>query len=191
MNSNEKPEENEKNDSQGNSSTGLSNSPKEDKQNLELKDGQLKTEDSVSKPSVPKELNIIKVGTNDITLSWSKVSQAVSYNIYRSLSKDGKYVRIDTPKGTSYTDKGLMPSTKYWYEISAINSSGEGNFSSIISSITKEKVKNKIGNTSANINNEGYTAVQGDWIYYQNWGSEPQGMLHKIKTNGTQDQKVQ
>lgn len=181
VNSTEEPAENEKSDS-------------EDKQNLNSKDGQAKTEVSVSKPTVSKALNIIKVGTNDITFRWAKVQQATSYNIYRSLSKNGKYTKIATSKGTSYTDKKLIPSTAYCYKISAVNSAGEGKLSNVISSVTKEEVKNKIGNTSANINNAGYAAVQGEWVYASYAPDNPayadKAELYKIKLDGTEKTKL-
>ena len=41
---------------------------------------------------------------------------------------------------------------------------------------------NEYGNTAGNLNNGGYAAVQGDWIYYSNRGQD--GFLYKIRNDG-------
>lgn len=60
---------------------------------------------------------------NDRTyLKWNKVNGADSYQIFRSTSKNGEYVRIKTQKGEnkiSYTDKKVKKYTTYYYKIRA------------------------------------------------------------------------
>lgn len=48
--------------------------------------------------------------------------------------------------------------------------------------------KNSVGNTSGNINNYGWVAIQGDWIYYRN--DALNGNLYKVKTDGTNKTKL-
>ena len=65
-----------------------------------------------------------------MSLSWSAVSGATSYNVYRNGTKVG------TSSGTSYTDTGLTASTAYSYQVSASNSVGEGAKSGALSVTT-------------------------------------------------------
>lgn len=46
------------------------------------------------------------------------------------------------------------------------------------------------GNTQGNINNGGYAAIQGDWIYYSTNIDYDYGSLYKIKTDGSEKTKV-
>lgn len=56
-----------------------------------------------------------------ITVSWSPVTDAVSYEIYRSTSKKGTYKKIGSVEGnaTSYTDSKLQMTKKYYYKVEA------------------------------------------------------------------------
>jgi hypothetical protein len=69
--------------------------------------------------------------SSSVSLSWSAVSGAASYNVYRNGTKVG------SPSGTSYTDTGLTASTAYSYQVSASNSAGEGAKSGTLSVTTK------------------------------------------------------
>jgi hypothetical protein len=66
-------------------------------------------------PSVPQVtgLSATAINSTDISLSWSGVSGATSYWIYRN-----NYV-IAIIQGTSYTDSGVSPGT-YTYSIAAV-----------------------------------------------------------------------
>jgi hypothetical protein len=64
---------------------------------------------------------------NSLMLSWSGVSGATSYNVYRSTSDTGAYSPIASGiTATSYTNTGLSSNTYYYYKVSAVNASGEG-----------------------------------------------------------------
>ncbi|HWD81373.1 MAG TPA: cellulose binding domain-containing protein, partial [Kribbella sp.] len=80
-------------------------------------------------PGAPTGLSGTASGTS-VNLSWSAVSGATSYNVYRNGTKVG------SPTGTSYTDSGLAASTSYSYQVSASNSAGEGAKSSSVSVTT-------------------------------------------------------
>jgi hypothetical protein len=69
--------------------------------------------------------------SSSVSLSWSAVSGATSYNVYRNGTKVG------SPSGTSYTDIGLSASTAYSYQVSASNSAGEGAKSGTLSVTTQ------------------------------------------------------
>lgn len=61
----------------------------------------------------------------------------------------------------------------------------------IISALFGNDKHNILGNTIGNVINYGYTAIQGDWIYfiYPNEQNSKIG-IYKIKTNGKEKQKV-
>jgi len=68
--------------------------------------------------------------SGSINVSWSSVSGANVYYVYRSSSASGYYNMIGTAYTTSYTDTGLSANTTYYYKVSASNSYGEGSQSS-------------------------------------------------------------
>lgn len=53
---------------------------------------------------------------------------------------------------------------------------------------TSAQSKKVCGNTSGNISNFGYYAVQGNWIYYSNF--DDNGKLYKMKLDSTEGQKL-
>lgn len=78
-------------------------------------------------PLAPTKLNA--AGSNkQVSLSWSAVAGAASYNIYRSTSSGGEIKIATTPATittTSYTDTGLANGTTYYYKVTAVNAAGE------------------------------------------------------------------
>ena len=90
------------------------------------------TSAEVSTFAAPSNLTATVVSTTQIDLSWSAVSEAVSYKVYRA------GVLIASPTTTSYSDTGLSPETAYSYTVSAVNSLGGESFqSSAVSANTK------------------------------------------------------
>ncbi len=73
---------------------------------------------ALSKPAKPKVS--VSVTANSVTLSWGKVKGAKKYQIYRSTSKNGKYKKIKTTKGTSYKNKGLTKGKMYFFKVRSI-----------------------------------------------------------------------
>lgn len=68
--------------------------------------------------------------TSSAIVSWTVSSGATSYNIYRGPS-GGPYVQIVTGvTGASYPDSTVAPKTRYCYEVTAVNGSGESSKSS-------------------------------------------------------------
>jgi hypothetical protein len=84
------------------------------------------TSSTPSAPAAPTGLTATP-GNGQIALTWTAVSGATSYNVYRSTTSDGEG---STPfrtgvTGTSFTDTGLTNGTQYFYRVSAINGAGE------------------------------------------------------------------
>ena len=78
-------------------------------------------------PPPPPAPTILTVTTNYglISLTWSTVATATSYNVERSPSS-GAEITIASTTGTSYTDTNVVDGTTYYYVVSASNASGQG-----------------------------------------------------------------
>ena len=69
-------------------------------------------------------------GNTRLSLTWTAVSGATSYNIYRKTEGSAwPAVPIGTSTGTLFTDTGLVNGTKYYYSVAAVNASGTGAWS--------------------------------------------------------------
>ena len=63
----------------------------------------------------------LSVGSTSKTavLEWSRVKAADGYQVYASASKDGKYTRIKTTKGTGMTEEKLATGKTRYYKVRA------------------------------------------------------------------------
>ena len=108
----------------------------------------------VGETTVSQVKNLKKKTTTktSATISWSKVSGASGYEIYRSTSKTGTYKKVATVKSGSkvtYKDTGLSKNKTYYYKVRAYKSTvleGEssattlvGKMSSVVAAKTKKK----------------------------------------------------
>ncbi len=63
-----------------------------------------------------------------IKISWTAISGAEKYEVYRSTSKNGTYKRISTTTKTYINNtKNLTPGKTYYYKVKAIHSNSEAN----------------------------------------------------------------
>ncbi|WP_030866007.1 chitinase [Streptomyces sp. NRRL S-37] len=81
-------------------------------------------------PAPPTGLRAGTVTSTSVALSWSPVSGATGYAVYR----DGTKVR--TVSGTSATVTGLSPSTAYAFQVAAVNDAGESARSATVTATT-------------------------------------------------------
>ncbi len=86
--------------------------------------------------SAPTNFTASNLSTSQIYLTWSSVSGASNYYIYRSTSYSGTYSYLTSVTSASYTDSGLSANTTYYYKVVALNSSGQSAYSSIASATT-------------------------------------------------------
>ena len=63
---------------------------------------------------------------NSITITWSAVSNATGYYVYRSSSSSGTYTKVGESLTTSYTNTGLSSGTIYYYKVAAYDKNGAG-----------------------------------------------------------------
>ncbi|WP_338493314.1 glycoside hydrolase family 18 protein [Streptomyces sp. SJL17-4] len=86
--------------------------------------------DPVQLPAAPTGLAAGSPTSTTVPLTWSAVSGATSYHVYRGTTK------VQTVSGTSATVTGLTASTAYTFQVSAVNSAGESPKSATVSATT-------------------------------------------------------
>jgi fibronectin type 3 domain-containing protein len=74
-------------------------------------------------PATPTGLTATAQSSSSIYVSWSYVSGATGYHVYRADSS-GSYQPLPDAYGTFCTDTGLLSGTIYSYRVSAYNSNG-------------------------------------------------------------------
>ena len=88
-----------------------------------------------SVPAVPAGLRVTPTGSGQATLNWTAPTGAVSYDVYRSTTSgtEGNTPYQTGITTTSFTDTGLTNGTVYYYQITAVNTVGQGNKSGEVS----------------------------------------------------------
>jgi uncharacterized protein (DUF1800 family) len=76
-------------------------------------------------PAAPSNV-VAAPGNARVTLSWSAVSGATSYRVFRTTTGTFSSTPITTQSGTTYANTGLVNHTSYSYRVVARNSSGDG-----------------------------------------------------------------
>jgi fibronectin type 3 domain-containing protein len=64
---------------------------------------------------------------HSVNLFWNASAGVAGYNVYRSTSSTGTYIRINSTldANTAYTDTSVVSGQTYYYEATAVNSSGQ------------------------------------------------------------------
>ena len=75
-------------------------------------------------PAAPTNL-AATAGNGQVTLTWTAAGGATNYNLYRGTSGGGETLLQSGLTGTSFTNTGLSNGTTYYYQVTAVNSSGE------------------------------------------------------------------
>lgn len=83
---------------------------------------------SIPAPSIPTTLTAT-AGNAQVALSWTAVSSATGYKVYRSTTAGGPYTEIGTATVTDYTDATVTNGTTYYYVVTATNADGESGYS--------------------------------------------------------------
>lgn len=99
--------------------------------------GPLSVNQSKSIPAAPVSLSANITGGGEIALSWADVSNATTYNLYRSESATGTFTKIKSGIKTSEVPYVVKPTVSVnYYKISAVNSTGESPLSGEVEVIT-------------------------------------------------------
>ncbi|MEO8806271.1 MAG: hypothetical protein ABI433_09320, partial [Burkholderiaceae bacterium] len=79
----------------------------------------------VAVPASPTGLTAT-AGNGQVTVRWTGVTGAASYNIYRSTSQGSQGAKVGSSSTTSYLDSTAANGTTYYYVVTASNVAGEG-----------------------------------------------------------------
>ncbi|HKQ57260.1 MAG TPA: C25 family cysteine peptidase [Candidatus Eisenbacteria bacterium] len=88
------------------------------------------------RPTTP--IGLLAMGSqSSIALSWARnpAADLAGYNVYRSASQGGPFVKVNavpTDPTSYYRDEGLAPLTRYYYKVTAVDSSGNESPQSVI-----------------------------------------------------------
>jgi fibronectin type 3 domain-containing protein len=103
----------------------------------------------------PENLRITAATDISVSLGWDALSGASGYNVYRSVSENGTYTKINSFViiAVSYTNTGVSADTNYYYKICAVSSEGvEGIRSNAVSVATPISAPNNVRVTSVTDN---------------------------------------
>ena len=82
---------------------------------------------SCTPPAAPTGLTATAASSSQINLSWTGVSGATEYRIYRSTTSGGPYTQVGTTTGTTFSNTGLSCNTTYYYVVRSYNGCESGN----------------------------------------------------------------
>jgi hypothetical protein len=74
----------------------------------------------------PQNFSVSDSSATSVAMIWQPNSAAAGFNIYRSPSSNGQFMKINgnnLVSGASFVDRGLTPNTTYYYKIGAVNGS--------------------------------------------------------------------
>ncbi|GAA3119303.1 glycoside hydrolase family 18 protein [Streptomyces rameus] len=106
-------------------------------------------------PAAPAGLTVTGTTSSSVSLSWSAVSGATAYNVYRNGTK------VTAVTGTSATVTGLTAATSYTFQVTAANAAGESARSGSVTGTTTSGSGGGGGTLSKH-------AVTGYWQNFDN-----------------------
>jgi len=77
----------------------------------------------------PRDVAANAKSPDSVVVSWSRVSEAAKYEVYRSTTAQGSYYVLGDTRLLSYTDVEVSPATTYYYKVRAVNEAGRSDLS--------------------------------------------------------------
>ena len=133
-------------------------------------------------------VKISGAGYNKLKLTWSKVSGATAYKIYRATSKSGSYKKIAETSELTYSNADLSFNKTYYYKIKAVRKTSTVNVTSAYSSRVDKKTnlskaKNlTVSKVSYNKLKITWNKVSGAKGYYVYRSTSEKGTYKKVAT---------
>lgn len=129
---------------------------------------------SLSNGSAPNSpsLQTASAGGGQVALVWSAVSNADSYNVYRSTSSQAEDNSEPIATGitaTSYVDNGAADGNRYYYEIEAVNSYGSSPYSNEIAA-SPHDVTGSLTGSGITVSKASYNLTALGTIDWRQWG---------------------
>jgi glucan-binding YG repeat protein len=149
----------------------------------------------------PTNLTASSASLSSISISWSSVTGATGYEIYRSTSSTGNYSLISNISSTSFIDTGLTTGVVYYYKVRAYTFVGQAKVYSDFTGVANAKpvltgwVKDSSGKwyyyKSDGSLSKGWLSISGQWYYFDTYGVMQSGWRllgskwYYFNTNGT------
>ncbi|HEY4743660.1 MAG TPA: fibronectin type III domain-containing protein [Desulfuromonadaceae bacterium] len=137
-------------------------------------------------PGAPTGLQV--TSTSPITLSWTAVSGATSYRVYRGTTSGGlssKELLASSITTTTFADNTATGNTTYFYQVSAVNSDGVSSASNEVSAVavgSEFSLVASVANSQITLNWTAVTSAAG----YNVWRGTTTGVIvDKTKINTT------
>ena len=74
-----------------------------------------------TKLAAPAKVKAVQTAATKVKITWNKVTQAVSYDIYRSTSAKKNFKKIGSSKTNSYNDKKAVAGKTNYYKVVAVH----------------------------------------------------------------------
>ncbi len=87
--------------------------------------------------SAPTTFTLSTVSASQINASWTAVTGATSYELYRRPASSATYVKVATTTGLTYSSTGLAAGTQYYFKVRAMQSTTPGAYTVEKSAWTK------------------------------------------------------
>jgi fibronectin type 3 domain-containing protein len=113
-------------------------------------------------PSAPTSVKAESSSYNSLKTSWSAVSGASGYEVYRATSSTGTYSYVGTTTSTSFTNGSLTTNQSYYYKIRAFTTVGTTKVYSIYSAIVSAKPIPSAP-TSVKADSSSYNSIRTSW----------------------------
>jgi M6 family metalloprotease-like protein len=84
----------------------------------------------------PLDFTVTQGGAGTLVLSWSEVSYATGYHIYRAIHEDGPFEYFAYTDSTTYNNTGLAQEQTYYYKLRTIRGENQSDPTEIVYGIT-------------------------------------------------------
>lgn len=132
-------------------------------------------------------------GYNSLKVSWSGVSGASGYSLYRAFAKSGSYKLITATKSRSYKDTGLITGNTYYYKVRSYKiTNGKKTYSKytkvvsarVIPSAPSSLKAASVSYNSISLSWGGVTGANGYSVYQASSATGTYSLLAKVKSKG-------
>lgn len=94
--------------------------------------------------SAPENVKAASASNTSVKVSWQKAVGAQKYQVYRATSKKGKFKKVATTSGASYTNKKLTTGKTYYYKVKAISGSATSAYTKVVSAKPVPKAPTRV-----------------------------------------------
>ena len=102
-------------------------------------------------PPTPTGVSASALNASQVKVTWTAVSRATGYRVERSPDGTTSWTQVGTSSVASFTDSNLIPSTTYFYRVSALNGPSSSAPSSAVSATTQAGLPT-------------FSSPQGTWV---------------------------